>query len=486
VFLPGHEDGIVGAVQAIGWLERSTINEVIMNAAHHGDKLSAPQGLRRFLLPPAGSARPFLVTFVATVCALAIPTYLAREYAAIAAAERLRGALQQEQARTVRAMRQQVEETLFSVTSDLLLLRSLVERAIAGDEDLAALRNTLRAFAESHADYLQLRFLDTQGQERVRIDHDASGIVVVPDALLQDKSQRYYVQAAETLPANGVLITPADFNREHGAVELPLRLVMRVVTPVHVNGERAGLAILNYRARILLENLRAVGSAGIGTPSVVNSLGRDALSTLDLPTQAAPRDPDVFERDFAQRHPDAWAQIRGQRTGVIDDGAGGLISHVRLEPASLAGGDRFSQPVHWRLPLDEQGPVGGWHLVSHLDAADFAAIAALGSTRSHVTFALTAALLLAVAWLLAVRVADLRARQKKAHAGWRGPGIRPGAAGDSPYQPSKALTRLGDAGRLLALEVGQHRIGVGYFEGVRRAVVAEVRLDEHLLDRCRR
>jgi hypothetical protein len=57
--------------------------------------------------------------------------------------------------------------------------------------------------------------------EVVRVDPSEGGVESIPEALLQDKSDRYYSQAALALPPGEVFISPIDLNRERGELQIP-------------------------------------------------------------------------------------------------------------------------------------------------------------------------------------------------------------------------------------------------------------------------
>lgn len=119
------------------------------------------------------------------------------------------------------------------------------------------LQERLGLFVEAHAPYMQLRFLDDAGHERVRIERQEPGgrVSAIPDANLQDKSGRYYVEACCQLQSGQFWLSPFEPNVEHGEIERPLRPVLRTAVPVYLEGEYRGFLIANLFAEEILRRL---------------------------------------------------------------------------------------------------------------------------------------------------------------------------------------------------------------------------------------
>ncbi|MBS8275396.1 sensor histidine kinase [Thalassospira tepidiphila] len=94
--------------------------------------------------------------------------------------------------------------------------------------------------------FSQLRIILPDGMETLRVDASGRDSVIVPKADLQDKSGRYYVQAAKALRPGEVYVSVLDLNVENGAIEVPFRPTSRLVTPVAgSDGAVLGYLIVN-------------------------------------------------------------------------------------------------------------------------------------------------------------------------------------------------------------------------------------------------
>jgi len=140
---------------------------------------------------------------------------------------------------------------------------------------LRRLQNDLIAAVEARPNYLQLRFLDVDGRELVRVDRDSQSgeAVVVDDAQLQNKGTRQYFLRARAAPAGAIYVSPIELNQEHGEIERPVVPVLRAATRVDAaSGEPTGVVVLNVDMRPSFEKLRR-GAFAHGDVYALNSNG---------------------------------------------------------------------------------------------------------------------------------------------------------------------------------------------------------------------
>jgi signal transduction histidine kinase len=127
----------------------------------------------------------------------------------------------------------------------------------------SATRETNHILAESferlqriRRTYLQMRFLDNQGMEVVRTNFMNGSVQRVPKEQLQHKAHRPYFKAAMKLRPGEVFISRFDLNMEHGEIEVPHQPVIRFAIPaMDVNGNHAGILVINYLGSTLLEQV---------------------------------------------------------------------------------------------------------------------------------------------------------------------------------------------------------------------------------------
>ncbi len=151
------------------------------------------------------------------------------------------------------------------IIRDLLVLRDLpsLQQAInTGDSKLrqAALLTTQEEFltlATQHQIFQQLRFLDNNSMEILRINTKDRRTWLTSIDHLQDKSNRYYFKAASGLKQGQIYISPMNLNVEKGNPEHPLVPVIRYATPVvDHDGNTKGVLVLNVFGNTFLNLLQ--------------------------------------------------------------------------------------------------------------------------------------------------------------------------------------------------------------------------------------
>lgn len=104
--------------------------------------------------------------------------------------------------------------------------------------------------------YQQLRYLNEEGEEVVRVDYRNDQVIVVPISDLQNKADRDYFIESLPLESGEVYISDLNLNREQGEIEVPHVPVIRYSTPVYdSSGNFRGIVISNIYAQVILDRL---------------------------------------------------------------------------------------------------------------------------------------------------------------------------------------------------------------------------------------
>lgn len=124
------------------------------------------------------------------------------------------------------------------------------------EESKASVAEDFLALSQIKKTYDQARVLDEEGMEKIRINIGKGAPLIVPDGELQAKGHRYYFSDTYNLTGNQIFISPFDLNIEHGAVELPVKPMIRFGTPLYdQDGSKKGILLLNYLGSHLLKQL---------------------------------------------------------------------------------------------------------------------------------------------------------------------------------------------------------------------------------------
>ena len=128
--------------------------------------------------------------------------------------------------------------------------------------------------ANTHKIYDQIRFLDLNGFEILRINYKNNYSIIVPKNKLQYKGQRYYFQEAKKLHKNEIYISPLDLNIENNKIEIPFKPVIRYVTPVYdIFGNKKGYLVLNVLGCEILKILSNRQKQNFGDYFLINKYG---------------------------------------------------------------------------------------------------------------------------------------------------------------------------------------------------------------------
>ncbi len=105
--------------------------------------------------------------------------------------------------------------------------------------------------------YMQLRYIDSKGNEIIRFERKKVGkrAFDVPKKMLQNKHLRYYCKQCLNLPKKVIWFSNIDLNIEHGKVEKPFKPVIRIAYPIYIKNVYKGFIILNVFMKQYLQIL---------------------------------------------------------------------------------------------------------------------------------------------------------------------------------------------------------------------------------------
>ncbi|MEZ8194411.1 sensor domain-containing diguanylate cyclase [Vibrio cortegadensis] len=166
--------------------------------------------------------------------------------------------------------------------------------------------------------YDQIRIIDSQGQEVIRIDQQATNTFFqVPSEGLQDKSARYYFQKTRQLKPNQIFISKFDLNKEHGKVESPIKPMIRFSTPIYSpTGSFLGIGIINYRGSDLLHSLDDLNIHNSDYIYLVNDNGY-LLKGYDKEKEWSFMYPEKKQYKFSDEFSTVWASMTTSPEGMV-------------------------------------------------------------------------------------------------------------------------------------------------------------------------
>lgn len=263
--------------------------------------------------------------------------------------------------------------------------------------------------------YDQVRFLDVDGQERVRVDRIDGESVVVAGSGLQNKADRYYFVETMALDRDEVFISRLDLNVERGELEIPYQPMIRAGTPVFdAAGDPLGVVIINFDATGLLDLVEDFDQRADGEVALVDGEGYwlaapDPALEWGWMTGAT-------DTTFAAVNPDEWAVAGSEGGGQFETDLG-FVTFSTFDPTNRLA-DALAEADGVTLePVRSPSGLGTWTVVSVVPASE------MGAIRADVAWTVTAVagpvglVLLLAAWFIArSRVRDEDARRERSQA----------------------------------------------------------------------
>ena len=254
----------------------------------------------------------------------------------------------------------------YGIVSDLEILSEFHElKKLAGNSEAYAeqdLEYDFLSVSRRKTIYDQIRFIDKNGLEIIRVNYNNGDPQLVPDALLQNKAGRYYFKNAMAEGENQIYISPIDLNVENGRVERPFKPMLRFGTPVlDAMKVKQGVLILNYNASDLLSEFKNIPRNTPGKTWLLNKEGYWIVGS-------APRDEWGFmfengkQNTLRQRMPDAWKKIHGNARGQFNTSKG-FFTFTEFQMDNRRAGFILKEAPRKRLPgTDTQV----WKIVSYI------------------------------------------------------------------------------------------------------------------------
>ncbi|MCW8327712.1 EAL domain-containing protein [Photobacterium sp. SDRW27] len=252
---------------------------------------------------------------------------------------------------------------------------------------MVILASTFRRLADTRSYYDQVRLIDANGMEIIRVNQSKDGAVDVREEQLQDKSHRPYVQNALKIQPGSFYTSQFDLNMENGKVEVPSKPMLRFVSHFVINGD-SWLISLNYLGADYLLELNQQYNWNNGQNWLVNNKGQWLLGPeTESAWQFMGAQQQVNNQDFFQAYGQLWEQINESESGQIREGEY-LYTFTRF-----FSGDQFLGEELFTLPFD--GTDLPWTIISRVNMTE-AVLELAFSQQRIVKFAIFSILIMAL------------------------------------------------------------------------------------------
>ena len=212
-----------------------------------------------FKKPEKNDVTNILKIFMALFIPVVIVVFLLVDYISGVEIETAKTLIVSEQKQKIDTVEFIIESKIESNINDLMVIKDSQEmgnykniKSDANEEELAEL---FIRIAKNKKEFDQIRFIDNEGNEKIRINNRILGEpYIVEEEDLQEKRGRYYFKYADDLVGGEVYISPLDLTQENGKIQKPYKPSMRFATPIiNKDGDREGILVINYLAQHALD-----------------------------------------------------------------------------------------------------------------------------------------------------------------------------------------------------------------------------------------
>lgn len=262
------------------------------------------------------------------------------------------------------------------------VLRRWLDNGMAADHQL--LSNDLVSFVINRKTYDQIRLIDNQGMERIRINWNDGQPSEVSAEVLQNKSGRYYVDETLRLDQGQTYVSPFDLNIEKGQIQTPLKPVIRVGAPIFDSqGRKHGMIVVNYLGQRLLSRLRDAQESENTEIWLLNNQGYWLLGPNPEMEWGFmyPQREDVRIQAY---HPRAWEAIQSGSVAGQVIFPQGIYSYTRIQPTILGPGND-----------------NDWVIVAYTSKAAISAVTSERTSNLFIVFGMLLVLAIIIGFLLA-------------------------------------------------------------------------------------
>ncbi|WP_461207374.1 GGDEF domain-containing protein [Clostridium sp. DL1XJH146] len=247
---------------------------------------------------------------------------------------------------------------LSEVFSDLEYVKSFISKYTEGAYSYDYIADNLMLYSDSIMKYDQIRYIDKEGMEQVRINYDGSNSEMVDKEDLQNKNDRYYFYETALLQEGEIFVSKFDLNIENGTIEEPQKPMIRFSTPIYSNDEFMGIAILNYSAQNLIEEFNNYGDETNRNNSLLNGDSYWLISE-EADLQWGFMYDDKTDVCFKEKFQNEWDMIIKEDKGQFYT-ENGLFTFEKVDKLLDVDNKRFKSNI---ILYDD-----AWIILSYIDA----------------------------------------------------------------------------------------------------------------------
>ncbi|WP_070971704.1 sensor domain-containing diguanylate cyclase [Vibrio sonorensis] len=182
-------------------------------------------------------------------------------------------------------------------------------------ENRAIVEEIWSSMAVNQKWYSQIRFIDLNGDEKIRVLYERAEKAAKPEFDYGNKYQREYFRYAQTLKKEQIGSWGIDLEKRDRTPILPYKPALRLLTPVEVDGKRFGYLVLNVDVWYLSSRLNYSPDEDF-IPEVVSENGF-YLASSDTSKLFGHMIEQRQEHNMSSRFPLAWKMMKDKKSGYL-------------------------------------------------------------------------------------------------------------------------------------------------------------------------
>jgi len=245
------------------------------------------------------------------------------------------------------------------ISGDLLYVADCLRLNDNSNGNYSEVEKQWISFSNRKIIYDQIRFIDVDGNEVIRVNYYNSRAVLVDKSELQNKKDRYYFTDTIKLKENQIYISKLDLNIENNEIEQPIKPMIRISTPYYVDGQLKGIIILNYLANDILNQVKQVASTSNGNIFMLNSDGYWLYNSDNNDKEWSYMYKGKENISFCNEFPTEWKMIQNKNNGYqVSENGVFIYSSVITSQIFTQDNDIYSYVLG----------SGDWRLISFMSA----------------------------------------------------------------------------------------------------------------------
>ncbi|SHH81278.1 bifunctional diguanylate cyclase/phosphodiesterase [Clostridium grantii] len=240
--------------------------------------------------------------------------------------EKTKEIITEEQKQKAKVINYIIEDNFQEAYENLLVIKNSNEISdylnIKDEETLSQTEQMFLRISKSKKRFDQIRFIDTEGKEVIRVNSDNDNSYIVTKDQLQYKGDREYYKTTSELSEGKIYVSDLDLNIENEEVEIPYKPEIRIATPMYSDDNNfQGILIVNYLVQDLLnlfDDEFNKSEYNITNSFLINNEGY-YLFNKDESKNFGFMFEEMKNVNISMENPNLWAEIKLKDTGLYEN-----------------------------------------------------------------------------------------------------------------------------------------------------------------------